>query len=248
LVGKRVGVFADVRFKAAKRYGHVGYDPGGLDHRSREMLLNITGQDKTAIGRKYIGKWEGQLRLKIVLISNVVPNLNDDSGVLMGRFVKVWFGESFLNREDKELRRKLKAELPGIAVRCVKAYRRLIERGHFVQPKTAEALEEAVLAKSNPFMAMALECFEAKAGSFVFNDALFARYERWCKRNNHHYLLDTVTRRDFFGALKAIPGFEHIKPHRPHGEDRGHKGIRFRKLDWDDRPPSAKELLDRPAR
>jgi putative DNA primase/helicase len=244
LVGKRIGVFADARFKAGKRYGYVGYDPGGLDHRSREMLLNITGQDKTAIGQKYEGKWEGQLRLKIVMISNVVPNLNDDSGVLMGRFIKVWFGVSFLNKEDKELRRKLKAELPGIAVRCVKAYRRLIERGHFVQPTSAELLEQDLLSESNPFMAMALECFEPRPGSFTYRNDLFARYESWCRYNNRPYLLDTVTRRNFIASLRAIPGFEHIKEYRPHGDDRGYKGIRLRVIDWG--PRTAKQILDSP--
>jgi putative DNA primase/helicase len=249
LVGKRVGVFADARFKAGKRYGNVGYDPGGLDHRSREMLLNITGQDKTAIGQKYESKWEGQLRLKIVMVSNVVPNLNDDSGVLMGRFIKVWFGVSFLNREDKELRRKLKAELPGIAVRCAMAYRRLIARGRFVQPSSAEALQQDLLSESNPFMAMALQCFEPKpgTGAFAYFADLWERFEDWCDYNGCRYLLDSVNKRNFITALKGIPGFEHIARYRPHGDERAWKGIRLRAIDLGrGRRRTAKDFLDSP--
>ena len=45
LIGKRVGVFPDVRFKPGKFFG-TNYDPGGIDHRSAELLLKITGEDR----------------------------------------------------------------------------------------------------------------------------------------------------------------------------------------------------------
>src|SRR5262249_19352456 len=48
LIGKRVGVFADVRLKQGRAYGQ-NYDPGGADHRSSELLLKITGRDKVSI-------------------------------------------------------------------------------------------------------------------------------------------------------------------------------------------------------
>jgi putative DNA primase/helicase len=44
LIGKRVGVFPDVRFKPGKWWGQ-NFDPGGIDHVSKEMLLRITGGD-----------------------------------------------------------------------------------------------------------------------------------------------------------------------------------------------------------
>jgi len=53
LIGKKVGVFADVRFKPAKAYGLTGYDPGGIDYQSAQLLLNIIGRDKVSPGRKF---------------------------------------------------------------------------------------------------------------------------------------------------------------------------------------------------
>jgi putative DNA primase/helicase len=53
LIGKRVGVFADVRFKAGRAIGRVAFDAGGIGHESAELLLNITGEDTITIGRKY---------------------------------------------------------------------------------------------------------------------------------------------------------------------------------------------------
>ena len=45
LIGKRVLAFSDVRLKPEKWYGQ-SYDAGGMDHRSRELMLKITGRDK----------------------------------------------------------------------------------------------------------------------------------------------------------------------------------------------------------
>ena len=137
MIGKRVGVFADVRLKPAKTYGSVGYDAGGLSHLSQGLLLNITGEDWMTIGRKQIGAWEGRLPIKLMLISNEVPNFNDASGALVGRFIKLRFGVSFFGREDVGLKERLDAELTGIAARCVAAYRRLCSRERFVQPSQA---------------------------------------------------------------------------------------------------------------
>ena len=39
LLGKKVAVFPDVRLKPARAFGMVGYDPGGLDHQSAQLLL-----------------------------------------------------------------------------------------------------------------------------------------------------------------------------------------------------------------
>ena len=66
-------------------------------------MLNVAGQDTLTIGRKWTGDWHGQLRLKLILISNEVPNFNDTT--LVSRFVKVKFGQNFYGREDVDLRK-----------------------------------------------------------------------------------------------------------------------------------------------
>jgi putative DNA primase/helicase len=89
MIGKRVGVFPDVRLKSAKSFGFKGgsgHDPGGLSHTSHGLLLTITGGDPLTIGRKNTTAWEGQLRLKLMLISNEIPSLNDTTGALASRF------------------------------------------------------------------------------------------------------------------------------------------------------------------
>ncbi len=60
MIGKRVGVFPDIRMKPGKHFG-AGYDAGGITYNSMEMLLKIAGQDYMTLSRKYVGAWQGQL-------------------------------------------------------------------------------------------------------------------------------------------------------------------------------------------
>ena len=226
LIGKRVGVFADVRFKPGRAYG-TSFDPGGLGHVSAELLLNITGEDTVTIGRKYKQPWHGQLRLKLMLISNEVPNLNDASGVLPSRFLKLRFSKSFFGQEDPFLRDKLRAELPGIAARCVSAYQRLCERGHFVQPETATALEHDVLMASDPFTAMALECFAPDPSGWVSKPKAYSTFELWCATNHREDVRRATPNNKFGEKLRAVPGFENINGDtRPMDPDTGRQGPR----------------------
>ncbi len=227
LIGKRVGVFADVRFKPGRAYG-ASYDPGGISHVSSELLLNIIGEDTVTIGRKYKSPWHGQLRLKLILVSNEVPNLNDASGVLPSRFIKIRFGVSFFGREDVNLRGKLEGELSGIAARCVRAYQRLCERGYFVQPRSADALEFDVLKASDPFTAMALECFEPDPAGFVVKTLAYAHFERWCDENGRPDIRRMTPQNRFGEKLRSVAAFDQIGDVRPHGKPRCWVGIRLK--------------------
>jgi putative DNA primase/helicase len=110
LIGKRVLAFPDVRLKEPRWYGQ-NLDPGGVDYKSAQRLLKITGGDKITLGRKYIGPWEGVLPGKVLWVSNKVPNFND--AVLPTRFVKLAFDVSFLNREDLALSDRLRGSCRG---------------------------------------------------------------------------------------------------------------------------------------
>jgi putative DNA primase/helicase len=224
LIGKRVISFSDVRLKPGKFYGRT-YDAGGIDHKSSELLLKITGNDKISIGQLYAEAWNGVLQAKIVLTSNEVINFNDPSSVLPTRFIKVQFRESFAGREDLGLRAKLTAELPGIAMYCLGAYHRALARGHFVQPASAGDLERAVLSASDPWTAMAYELFEPDRGGTVIKTVAYDRKDLWADENGHPEL-KKIKPNQFGARLREVPGFEHIDgEYRPYGPD-GRQGPR----------------------
>jgi putative DNA primase/helicase len=231
MIGKRVGVFPDVRLRPARTFGSTGFDPGGLDYASAELLLKVIAADRLSLGRKYLGPWEGKLKLKAVLNSNDIPNFND--AVLPGRFVKARWGVSFLGREDVELKGKLKAELPGIAVRCVRAYQRLSGRGYFVQPASAEGLEREVVRVSDPFAAVVHECFEVDPKGVVGKTEAYARFVRRCEEMGRHDLVRECSTAQVFGPrLRAVSGFGQVNDApRPHGQPRAWGGMRLKEAE-----------------
>ena len=228
MIGKKAGVFADVRLKPSVQYGKTGFDPGGIDHISAEQLLKIIGRDTLSLGEKYGRKpWEGELWIKIYLLSNEVPNLQDGGGVLASRFIKLEFKQTFWGREDPNLRAKLTAELPGIANRCLAAYRRLCARGGFIQPQSGLELERKIEARVNPYSAFMQDCWVKDGLSKGPTVAKFYEdFSTWCLTTNREYLLGKTPRNQLIQRINEIDGWNWLKSSKPHGEPRRYAGIK----------------------
>jgi putative DNA primase/helicase len=190
LIGRKVGIFSDVRLRPGKWYGQ-NYDPGGLDHDSKQLVLKITGRDRITIKRKYIAPWIGYLFIKLILTSNEVLNLQDS--VLISRFIYLYFGQSFFGREDINLRSKLEAELPGIANRCLAAYRRLLARGKFIQPVSGKPLIQEVEEKVSAYAAFMNQCFVEDPNGQVTCAGFYLLFRDWCEANGYGRLLQSIT-------------------------------------------------------
>ena len=68
-----------------------------------EKLLSIIGEDVQDINRKNKPYWSGILRLRVMILSNELPDFKDDTGVIATRFVILQTQVSFLGREDTDL-------------------------------------------------------------------------------------------------------------------------------------------------
>jgi phage/plasmid-associated DNA primase len=164
------------------------------------------------------------------MISNKVPNFNDP--VLVSRFIKVHFGQSFEKREDVDLRNKLKAEISGIAARCLTAYRRLIERGKFIQPQSGVELERKVLAESDPWIAFVNDTFVIDVAGMVNCAVAKLKFETWCDEHGRSdLLLSAPTASLLTQRLKSVEGLEALRTFRPHGGVRQYVGLRLKTSD-----------------
>ncbi len=212
LIGKRVAFFPDVRLKEGRMYGQ-NFDPGGMDHKSVQMLLRITGEDSVSL-RKMHGMdlvFEGQMPAKINMISNVVPNFNDE--ILPNRFLKLHYriDQEKAGNMDPFLGQKLEAELPGIAARCLSAYREARENGGFRQARCGIELDRQLMRAREPRIAMVMECLEPTgdpAEYVVKKDALRA-CKAWLDENGHKTL--ALLLRDEDMGNHIIPRFDHFQ-------------------------------------
>jgi putative DNA primase/helicase len=125
----------------------------------------------------------------------------------------VEFKQSFFGREDIALRDKLEAELPGIANRCLAAYRRLCARGKFIQPRAGLELARKIEAKGNPYAAFMNECIvDDPGGRGVGCDAFFLAFQTWCRDAGRFDLL-TETKQTLIKRINEIERWQHLQSH-----------------------------------
>ena len=202
LIGKKLAISGDARI-------------GGRADQSSivERLLGISGEDTQIINRKFRHAWSGRLPTRLMMLSNELPRLADNSGALAKRFLVLQTVRSFYGEEDHTLEARLRAEMPGILNWAMDGYRRLRDRGRFVQPESAAQAIREVEELASPIKAFVAEkC--GLDGEVPINE-LYGAYVPWCKDNGH----EAASKLTFGRNLKAaVPGLKQSQ-HR-NGDDR----------------------------
>lgn len=175
LIGKPLAIVGDARISGRSDTAAI-----------TEALLSISGDDVLTIDRKHRPSWTGKLGTRIMLISNDVPRLPDDSGAFASRFLLFRFTTSFVGREDHTLEERLTDELPGILLWAIEGWDRLRKRGRFVQPKSGQELIDVSRDSSSPVGAyvrerIAEERLVIKAGAKVDIAEIFGDWCTWCE-------------------------------------------------------------------
>jgi putative DNA primase/helicase len=192
LIGKSLGIVSDARFSGENIQTVV------------ERLLCISGEDTLPIDRKHMTSVTLKLLTRFMFLTNELPRLSDASGALAGRFMMIRLNESFYGREDKSLTEKLLAELPGILNWAIAGWRRLRERGHFVQPSSVEETLADLEDLASPVGAFVRERCVIGAGHRIWVDRLYSAWKTWCEEDGR----TSVTTKQTFGRdlLAAVAG------------------------------------------
>jgi putative DNA primase/helicase len=181
-------------------------------------LLGITGEDDQTIHRKYKAPVTGKLPLRVLVLANQVPKFRDGSGALVGRNILFKHTKSFFGNEDTGLFDRLLPELPGILKLALAGWRRLRERGRFVQPKTGQDTVDLWVDLASPHLVFVNDCCVLGPNLLVPKETLFARWLSWCKAKGEK---EPGTEEQFGAALLELP--LGIKATR-----RRHRGLRVR--------------------
>lgn len=94
-----------------------------------DLFLAISGCDPVEVNVKNKQQRSVVLPGRLLMVSNTLPNVMDDSDAFASRFVHVLFLVSFLGREDHGLEGRLMGELPGIIAWSLRGLDRLTENG-----------------------------------------------------------------------------------------------------------------------
>ncbi|RWM22617.1 MAG: hypothetical protein EOR73_07065 [Mesorhizobium sp.] len=199
LIGKTVAVIADQR----------GTGKGNL---AVENILSITGQDPQSIRRMYKGHWNGLLPTCVVLISNGPPNLKDPTGVVVTRFIVISFTESFFGRENLTLTDELIAELPGIINIWLDGYRRLKQRGRFLQPESGLEYLDQMDENAGTVKRFVSDMCAVDREYEISKSMLYERFNEWAKEHGHHSMADSTFASDLLGLHIGIKPRRHRNP------------------------------------
>lgn len=193
LIGKSAAVIGDARLSGRADVAQIV-----------ERLLSLSGEDKITIDRKHREPWTGKLSTRISLVSNELPRFADASGAIASRFLVLELAQSWLGREDTGLTDALREELPGILLWAIDGWRRLRQRGRFVQPsRSAETVAE-MADLSSPIAAWLREACVVERGRKVVCSEAYEAYRTWCAINGQKIESETTFGRD----LKAASGCE----------------------------------------
>ena len=212
LIGKLVAVVTDARLGSKS-------DKGALV----EKVLSISGEDSVQVDRKNKPYWGGRLPTRFFIHTNEVPTLPDASGAFVSRFVVLTTRVSFLGREDHDLRDKLTAELPGILLWAIEGWRRLNERGRFVQPDSAAEILNMFANVSSPIKAFVNDVCVLDPGVSCGKDAMFEAWRRWSEEQGRGSFM---TKDQFCAQLyAAVPQVKPGKGSRSEGRPPELRGI-----------------------
>jgi len=123
------------------------------DGRFVEMILRLVGNDEFSIRKPY-GRdyFNGVLPGRLVILSNKVPVMPDDSQAVLGRALVVKMNKSYVNREDPGLIRSLVSpeSLSGILNHFLDGLDALRSRGKFHQPSDGDDIKALLSENSSP--------------------------------------------------------------------------------------------------
>jgi putative DNA primase/helicase len=169
LIGKPAAFITDARLSGRSDLAQI-----------TERLLAISGEDAQTIDRKHQPAITVKLPTRFTLVSNELPKLRDASGALAGRMILLRLTETFYGREDHALTAALVAELPGILLWAIEGWRRLRERGYFVQPEFGKSMVAEFEDLGSPVRSFIRDRCTVGAGLTVPTSALYEAWKDWC--------------------------------------------------------------------
>ncbi|MFL0243404.1 phage/plasmid primase, P4 family [Mycobacterium sp. SMC-17] len=196
MVGKSLAVFSDDRVTVNGK-AFV------------ETILKITGEDEVTVGQKYRQAWTGRLPTRLMLMSNEIPTLPDNSRAVAARMLWLRMTKSFAGHEDTTLAKALLGELPSILLWALEGLDRLNLHGRFTHAASGDVLGEFLADIAAPIVRFADEMCTVSADDlpdpslFASGIELFAAYSTWCERHGHNPGSDVAMGKALFAAFNG---------------------------------------------
>jgi P4 family phage/plasmid primase-like protien len=190
-LGKLLASFTDARAPERNRNAVVS------------QLLRIVGGDTVTVNRKNKEAWNGYLPTRIVIYSNEVLQLTENSNALTGRMVVLKMTKTFYGNEDTTLTNKLEQELSGIFNWAMEGLRRRLARGgQFIQPKSGASYLELMAELGNPIGSFVEDTLIFDPIGSVAKDDVFTCFSHWALKKKLSVGTEFSFKRRFLAATQ----------------------------------------------
>lgn len=146
-----------------------------------ELVKAITGCDPLDVDRKGRPIITAVLPAKIVVASNSMITLPDESAALYNRMLVLKFTKTWLGREDTGLDDKLCAELSGVLLWSIEGFKRLREQGRFTEPASGLLLKQRLKAFGSSVACFAEDRCVVDPRQKVERDTFYNAYRAYCE-------------------------------------------------------------------
>lgn len=188
-----------------------------------ERMLSISGEDALTVDRKNLEPMTVKLPTRLMIFSNELPRLSDSSGALVGRMLLLRQTKSFFGSEDTGLTDRLLNELPGILLWAIEGWRRLRDRGRFVQPAAAVGMLSDMKDLASPVGEFVRMCCVVEAGRRIPRTELYAAFKLWSESKGRGRIEDSTA---FGRSLRAaVPEVGDSQPRFNGDKVRCYEGI-----------------------
>ncbi|MGH1458531.1 MAG: DNA primase family protein [Paracoccaceae bacterium] len=171
LIGKKAAIVGDARLERGRKTSAL-----------TELLLSTSGGDLQTVQRKFKDDFVGYLPVQWMLMSNEPILMHDLTGTIATRMVLMETRRSFLGREETALfERDLLPEAAGVLNLCLKAAKRLSERGKFLVPSSIEGRQAEILREASTVTAFASECLIEDPAATTPKLDIYDAYMRYCQ-------------------------------------------------------------------
>jgi putative DNA primase/helicase len=215
LLGKPVAICSDVHLP-----------PGNKSLSVLEILKSVSGEDAVEVHRKNLPSVSCRLPIRFTLAVNELPKFADASNALAARLLILPYRESFVGREDRDLEKKLDAEVQGIFLWAIEGLKRLRRNGKFTVPEISKGVADEFARLTSPLQAFIDDACAVGQGLEVDRQELRDAWVRWCATEGHEPGSDA----EFGVKLRAlVPGLGTSRPRNHDGtRPRRYRGICLR--------------------
>ncbi len=189
------------RFRVAELYGKLANIFADLDDRalnSSSVFKTLVTGDGITAERKFAQPFSFRPYARLIFSANTLPPSKDRTHAFYRRWLIIPFERTFEGKEaDKELRTKLRNELPGILNRALRGLKRLSSEGKFTEPQAVKAALEEYQRENDTVASFIAEFVVKDANATTAKQSMYGRYRNWCERQG----LRPVSQKQFKTAL-----------------------------------------------